>query len=219
MLATAYEAVERRSLYSAYLRERFYSRSPWTQGAVEELLATHAEVAEAAKTRDRDLLGAYHSAVEMAPAGYRDWRQAARTAGPQAPLPEMFLRSSIHGAPSYDASEPRLTAADKRAVPERWVGGPLPGFLRKSTSPVNRRSFEPWLRSHGFDVCSGRGRGGHAMFIGHGAKCAYAWNKHGELSRLVAGTVAHRLGFANAGALVRAIDGGTPPPIATAVAV
>ena len=219
VLATGYEAVERRSLYPAYLLERFCARSPWTRGAVEELLATQAEVAEVTKTRDRHLRGAYLSAVEMAPAGYRDWRQAARTAGPQAPLPEMFLRSSIRGAPSYEATEPRLTAADKRAVPERWVGGPLPGFLRKSTSPVNRRPLETWLRSHGFDVRSARGRGGHAMFFGHRVKCAYAWNKHGELSPGVARTVAHRLGFANADALVRAIDDGTPPPIATAVAV
>lgn len=190
--------------YITYLAHRYGAPNRWSDGPLEEVVATWAELAFAHAPSRRGLgrkPRGYAAAVEQfnqrAPAGYRDFALMADYSRAEriiADVASLVARRELWAGRWW----PGTVEAERAQVPVRWEGSnpsSVFGVLPKTVAACSVRVFERWARRRAGAELRRGGKHGKVAFP-NGRSVPYTTGSH-ELYPPEAQRIAQALGLRN----------------------
>lgn len=169
--ATEVEDVLDRLVYPGYVLHRFSTHSSWSQGPVEEIVASWAEVEFARrlphgfqKLRPSNYRRAVQHLLSLSPPGYSEWHLMTDWGTATEIIAEVMSLIAEKSMHTHRWTE--MDARETAQVPVYWVGDPATaaafGGFPKSAGPPSIRRLEKWLTSVlRARPLKGRGKGSH----------------------------------------------------------
>jgi hypothetical protein len=180
ILGTELDRLLEEPCYRTYLFWRFQHPTHWSNGPLEEAIATWHEIYFAQRRRPKRparYLNAVRRINDASPPGYRDWR--CMEDDRRSDLVLTVLDGLIAGEQRWPTWTTRLNAAsakELKQVPVRWRGDPqlLPSFVvPKTLARPTVRQLRSWLKRNGATIEPRRGKGSHEGFEWNGRKATY----------------------------------------------
>jgi hypothetical protein len=167
---TQLEDAHNKPLYRSYFHYRYRRPTQWTQGPLEEVVATWQEYVFAKRGANRlpGVPANYPEAVarvnRMAAAGYRDFELMKK------PSDARKIRAAIAALLANEKTMPPgpwggTKHADRRQVRLHWLGSEAGacsvGLIPKGSAPPTITQLRKWLRKLDAELIPGAGKGDH----------------------------------------------------------